>query len=91
MQTFKLVTSFVILASLIALATCSARYDDAPYTGTNGQSVEVQKGESSVFGLLLMVGGVVLIWWNEGRTARRSRSLKEAIQVVQKTNGMCQK
>ena len=35
-----------------------------------------------IFGLLLIVGAVILLWWNEGRAVRRIKTLKEGSRVV---------
>jgi len=34
------------------------------------------------FGFLLIVGAVILLWWNEGRAVRRIKALKEGSHVV---------
>ena len=34
------------------------------------------------FGFLLILGAIVLLWWNEGRAIRRIKTLREGLQAV---------
>ena len=57
------------------------------YTETTRTSYGKRLGNSAggiLTGLLMIIGGTVLLWWNEGRAVKRDKLLKEAqSQVVE--------